>query len=265
MSLNYDLIALDVDGTLLRDDHGLTVAVRDAVQETAARGAQIVLCTGRGPSGALPILGELALGGTVITHNGAATVKSEDRSIVNEFAMEPGQLMDFVRYCREHGLHFDVNTAFDIWVEQLSPEAALMYSRFHAEPIVGNFEQEFPKRLVKFTAAGPKDQLDQVEKEWGAWSVGLKAIRSGDLFIDVHHPEANKGMALKQLAESRGIEPARILAIGNYYNDITMLQYAGMGIAMGNSPDAVKLSAQAVALSNSEDGVAHALRQYAWS
>jgi Cof subfamily protein (haloacid dehalogenase superfamily) len=265
MSLNYDLIALDVDGTLLRDDHVLTEAIREAVQETAVRGAQIVLCTGRGPSGALPILSELGLGGTVITHNGAATIKSEDRSIINEFAMEPGQLIEFVRYCREHGLHFDVNTAFDIMVEQLTPEAALMYSRFHAEPIVWNFEQDFPQGLVKFTAAGPKAQLDLVEKEWGGWSNSLKAIRSGDLFIDVHHMEANKGMALQQLAESRGIEPRRILAIGNYYNDMTMLQYAGMGIAMGNSPDAVKQAAKAVAPSNSEDGVAYALRQYAWS
>lgn len=56
MSLNYDLIALDVDGTLLTDDHVLTKAIRESVHEAANRGAQIVLCTGRGPSGALPVL-----------------------------------------------------------------------------------------------------------------------------------------------------------------------------------------------------------------
>lgn len=70
---------------------------------------------------------------------------------------------------------------------------------------------------------------------------------------------------MQQLAAIKGIDRNRILAIGNYHNDITMLQFAGMGIAMGNSPEEVKLAANAVALSNSEDGVARALYEHAWS
>lgn len=63
MSLQYDLIALDIDGTLLTDDHVLTKAIHETVNEAADRGAQIVLCTGRGPLQALPVLEELGLGG----------------------------------------------------------------------------------------------------------------------------------------------------------------------------------------------------------
>ncbi len=64
MGMNVDLIALDVDGTLLTDDHILTPHVRDTVREAASRGAEIVLCTGRGPINALPVLDELGLSGT---------------------------------------------------------------------------------------------------------------------------------------------------------------------------------------------------------
>ncbi|NIK77346.1 hypothetical protein FHS15_002482 [Paenibacillus castaneae] len=265
MSLKYDLIALDVDGTLLTDDHVLTKEIRDTVREAADYGAQIVLCTGRGPSGAIPILEELGLGGTVITHNGAATINADNRSVLHQFDMMPEQLLAFIDYCREKSIHFDVNTAFEMMVESMSSEAEAMYHRFQANPAVQDFRLGLPEGLVKFTVFGSKEEMDSVQAEWEGWPMTLKSIRSGDFFIDVHHAEANKGKALQQLAKIREIDSSRILAIGNYYNDVTMLEFAGMGIAMGNSPDAVKLAANAVARSNSEDGVAYALREYAWA
>ncbi|MCA0754637.1 Cof-type HAD-IIB family hydrolase [Paenibacillus sp. N4] len=264
MSLHFDLIALDVDGTLLRDDHVLTDAIRDSVREASSRGAEIVLCTGRGPSGALPVLEELELGGTVITHNGAATINADDRSLIHQFDMLPDDLQRFITYSREHSIHFDLNTAFDMMVESMTPEAESMYMHYRAQPAVLDFTAGLPAGLVKFTIFGSKEKLDIVQAEWASWPSQLQSIRSGDFFIDVHHAEASKGKALQQLAELRGISPDRILAIGNYYNDITMLRYAGMGIAMGNSPEEVKLAAKAVAPSNAEDGVAAALREYAW-
>ncbi|WP_171056228.1 Cof-type HAD-IIB family hydrolase [Paenibacillus sinopodophylli] len=264
MSLQYDLIALDVDGTLLTDDHVLTEEIRNSVQEAADRGAQIVLCTGRGPSGALPILKELGLSGTVITHNGAATINADDHSIVHQFDMIPEHLLRYVSYCRDNGIHFDLNTAFGMMVESITPDAEVMYGHYQAKPAIQDFRLGLPSGLVKFTAFGSKEKMDEVQAEWAGWSSELHFIRSGDFFIDIHHAEASKGKALQQLADIRGIDRSRILAIGNYYNDITMLEFAGMGIAMGNSPDEVKSAADAVTFPNSEDGVAKALREYAW-
>lgn len=265
MTLQYDLIALDVDGTLLTDDHVLTEGIRETVREAANRGAQIVLCTGRSPLSTLPILEQLGLGGTLITHNGAATINADDRSVLHQFDMVPDHLLAFVNYCRDNSIHFDLNTAFEMMIEAMTPEAEAMYAHFHAKPSIWDFRSGIPEGLVKFTIFGSKEKMDQVQEEWAAWPPLLTSIRSGDFFIDVHHAEANKGRALQELANSRGIERSRVLAIGNYFNDITMLQFAGMGIAMGNSPEKVKLAANAVARSNSEDGVALALREYAWS
>ncbi|MGO4107223.1 Cof-type HAD-IIB family hydrolase [Paenibacillus sp. YAF4_2] len=265
MTLQYDLIALDVDGTLLTDDHQLTSKTREAVREAAERGAGIVLCTGRAPVSVFPVLEELGLNGIIITHNGGATINSDTRTIIHQYEIAPQQLEPYLAYCRTNQVHFDLNTAFSMMVESMTPELEDMYSKFHAAPSILERGTQLPEGLVKFTIFGDKEEMDRVQKDWEQWPPSLLTIRSGDFFIDVHHPEASKGRALQQFALSQGIDRSRILAIGNYFNDISMLEFAGCGIAMGNSPDGVKEAADVIARSNAEDGVAHALREFAWS
>ncbi|MFC4100059.1 Cof-type HAD-IIB family hydrolase [Paenibacillus xanthanilyticus] len=265
MALHYDIIALDVDGTLLTDAHQLTEETKMAVREAAERGAEIVLCTGRGPVNTLPVLAELGLSGTIITHNGAATVDAAKRQVLHQYDLSPEEVMRFIAYCREGGHHFDLNTAFELMAETVRKEAEAMYAMFDIQPILGPFASPLPAGLVKFTVFGSREEMDLVEEAWNCWTHGLSHIRSGDFFIDVMHPEASKAAALKQLAALRGIAPERVMAIGNYYNDIGMLEFAGLGVAVANSPDAVKASAKALTRSNEENGVAHALREYAWS
>ncbi len=115
------------------------------------------------------------------------------------------------------------------------------------------------------TAFDYADVLDKVHEEIGKWTPEFNILRSGEYFLDLMHPDASKGNALKQLAERRGVRPEEVLAIGNYYNDITMLTFAGMGIAMDNSPLEVKAAANEVTASNNEDGVHAALLKYCLS
>lgn len=265
VKLAYDLIALDVDGTLLTDEHKLLADVREAVREASAAGAQIVLCTGRGPMGAFPVLEELGLSGVLITHNGAATVRFEDREVLFLYDIDKQDLIEFIAYCREQGVHYDLSTAFEMMVERMTEEAKAMYAHHKVVPQERSFDQGLPDGLVKLTLFGSKEQMDAVQADWESRPTHLQLIRSGDLFIDVQNPDASKGTALRQLAAERGIDREKILAIGNYYNDISMLEFAGLGIAMSNSPDAVKEAADLVAGSNNEGGVATALREYAWT
>ncbi len=264
MGMNVDLIALDVDGTLLTDDHILTPHVRDTVREAASRGAEIVLCTGRGPINALPVLDELGLSGTLITHNGAATIEAEKREVLHQYRIDSNEVERYREFCMRNGYHFDMNTAFEMMIEGQTAEAEAMYNRYEAKPTWREPGSPLPEGLVKFTVFGSKDQIDTVESIWSGWTGGLQHIRSGDYFIDVQHLEASKGIALRELARNRGIDPSRVMAIGNYYNDIGMLTFAGIGVAVANSPDAVKAAADVVTLSNEEDGVALALRTYAF-
>ncbi|RXZ82277.1 HAD family phosphatase [Paenibacillaceae bacterium] len=264
--MKYDIIALDVDGTLLDDHHRLTPGTREAVREAAQRGAEIVLCTGRGPSNSIPVLEELGLGGTIITHNGAATVDVTKREAIHQFSFGTAEIAPFMEYCRTRQIHFDVNTAFELYVDSMTETVQQMYHQFRITPIVWSDGAGLPEKLVKMTIFGEKQEMDEIQKDWESFSKdrfpNLSWIRSGDVFIDVQHAEANKGQALAELAKQRGIAPERVMAIGNYYNDIGMLTFAGLGIAMANSPEAVKLAAGTITSSNEEEGVRAALLKY---
>jgi len=261
MKPKYRLIALDVDGTLLNDDHELTPRVRAAVRAAAEAGAEIVLCTGRGSTSALPVLGELGLRGTMITHNGASVVDSETREVLHDTVISHELASRYTDYCRERGIHFDMNTAFDLYVDNVGEEAEAMYRNLRARPIRREYEEGMPERLVKLSVFAARDVMDGVEKDWNTWGGALQSIRSGDYFIDVQHPDASKGRALERLAALRGIAREQVLAMGNYYNDTGMLAFAGRGVAMANSPDEVKAIADEIALSNNEDGVAAVLER----
>ncbi len=264
MNRRYDIVALDVDGTLLNEKHVLTQGTREAVRQAAESGAEIVLCTGRGPSNTFPVLEDLGLTGVIITHNGSATVDAAKRQLLHHYPMEAALLEPYIAYCRENSVHYDVNTAFDLYIESAAPEVEAMYANYRITPIMRAADDRLPEGLVKLTVFGEMDVMDKVQADWEAWPPGLQRIRSGDHFIDVQQAEANKGHALEQLAKLRGVDRSRVLAIGNYYNDVGMLEYAGFGIAMANSPEAVQSAADAVTLSNDEDGVAAALHAYLW-
>lgn len=262
-TMKYRLIALDVDGTLLNDHYKLTERTKRTIRDVHEAGATIVLCTGRSPVNTLPLMAELGLQGTLITHNGAATVRSADRTVVNEFPFAIEQVGKLVRYCRERGVHLDVCTPFELYVESdLREQVAAMYDKYMLTPVRTADILALRESPVKFTVFGDKDELDEVEHDWRAMELPLAVLRSGDYFIDMMHPQATKGNALRQLAESLGVDRSEIMAIGNYFNDLEMIRFAGLGIAMDNSPEEVKREADAVTASNNEDGVHAALVRY---
>ncbi|TJY41369.1 HAD family phosphatase [Cohnella pontilimi] len=259
--MTFRLIALDVDGTLLDDDHQLTPRVREAVRAAASNGAEIVLCTGRGSTSALPVLEELGLPGTMITHNGASIVDSATRTVLYETEIAHEPAARYVDYLQARNIHFDINTAFDLYVHELDEFTTEMYRKWFARPILRRPEEGLPEKTVKLSMYAPKEVLDQVELDWAEWVDGLHYVRSGVNFIDVQHPQSTKGKALEKLTGLRGIPREQVLAIGNYYNDIGMLVFAGHGVAMENSPAEVKAEADEVTLSNNEDGVAVVLER----
>lgn len=263
--MKYKLIALDVDGTLLTDDHELTPGTMETIRAIADQGAEFVLCTGRAPISSLPFMRRIGLEGYVITHNGAVTVDVRTEEAVHEFALDRQVLEPYMEYCRKHKVHFDINTTFTVYVEgasRLSQEVLDIYSKFFVVPQDLPAWAELREPIVKLTVSGEMEQLDRVFAEWSEWPQKLNMLRSGDFFIDLMHKDASKGAALQKLAEKRGIPAENVMAIGNYYNDLTMLTFAGLGVAMDNSPQEVKDAADAVTASNNEEGVKLALEKY---
>lgn len=263
--MTYKLVAIDVDGTLINDEYRITAATAQTIKALYGSGVHIVLCTGRGPASTLPLLEQLGLHGIAITHNGAATVRSEDAQVLHRFAFERSYALAFIDDCRRRSLHFNVNTALDLYVEQeLTDKMLGVYSRFFVDPIAVDDALAAEDGIVKLSVYDEQpDTLDRLMERWPQLGhEQLAVIRSGPYYVDVVHADATKGNALRMLALQLGIAPEHILAIGNYYNDADMLQFAGLGVAMGNAPEDVKGLADAVTASNNEDGVHLALRRY---
>jgi len=260
--LNWKLIALDVDGTLITDDHELTAENREAVRELHERGVTVIVCTGRGPLSALPVCEQLGTGGFMITHNGATVVEAVERKVLSDIRIDFADLKPLVDYCREREIHYDMCTPFGLYVEHMTEEEEAMYAKYSQIPAVIPDVSEVEDPKVKFTLFGTEEQMDQVERDWAAIGCPLRRIRSGLYFIDVINPEATKGSALKAVCGQLGIAREEVAAIGNYYNDVEMLEWAGLGIAMANSPEEVIRRADAVTGTNNESGVAQAIRKY---
>lgn len=262
--MNYRIIALDIDGTLLNDNYELTEPTREAVRESHALGATVVLCTGRGPGNAIPVLERLGLEGVLITHNGAATVQTPGPKLLAQCHFHMKDVEELVHYCRQRRVHFDFNTAFELYAESLTAKEEAMYKQYMIEPNRVADALQFAEPVVKVTMFGTAEQMDRTERELKDVPLDdrLVWIRSGDYFIDVMSVEAGKGRALARFAQIKGVGQEEVLAIGNYFNDIGMLEYAGLGIAMDNSPEAVKRAADAVTASNNDDGVQQALMRY---
>ncbi|WP_438448626.1 Cof-type HAD-IIB family hydrolase [Gorillibacterium sp. sgz5001074] len=262
MSMPYRLIALDVDGTLLNDAHELTPGTKEAVRAAAEAGAEIVLCTGRGASNAFYLLEEMGLSGMLITHNGATTVRSEDRGLVQSFAYPLDRIRNLLDYCRKEGIHYDANSVYELFADRISPEAEAMYARFGITPVKLDDIYSMEGLCYKVSLFGTPEQLDRLDQVWDTLECPMVPIRSDARFTDIMHPDASKGHALRKLAVRMGIPREQILAVGNYFNDIDMLRFAGLGVAMANSPEEVKQAADEVTLSNNEEGVRAVLMKH---
>lgn len=258
----FRLAAIDIDGTLLDDNYLLSSETKEAVYEAKEAGMEIVLCSGRAPKSVFPIMEELEMDGFLITHNGAVITHSETKDVINEQGFFMDSLYNVVDYCEKTGIHTDFCTAFDMYTKKIdSNELHDLYTKYHMVPKIVDDVRSVKEKLVKFTLFSSENILTSAHDDLQKMNLSLQTIRSGPTFIDILHNQASKGIALKNLAHLLDVPMKKTIAIGNYYNDLDMIQVSGMGIAVANAPDEVRKHADLVVPSNNENGVAQALRK----
>lgn len=260
--MGYQLISLDLDGTLLTDEKEITPETVDLLERLREEGKYIVISTGRAMLSVRSLLKDSGFATHVITDNGgtvhelATNETLYTRTIARSFL---GTMKDVMR---TYGVHCDATTMQHVYVEFLTEEMMRLYGQYLLQPVAIGDLREAPEDPIKFTVSGKPDVIDQVEPELVTkYGDELHIVRSGECFIDIMKAGTTKGTALQALVKHLNLAAEDVLAIGNYYNDLEMLQYAGLGIAMDNSPDDLKAVADEVTLSNNEDGVRVALEK----
>ena len=261
---NIRLLLADVDGTLVTKDKVLTAAAKAAARELLHAGIALAVTSGRPPRGMSMLIQPLALQGAIAGFNGGVFV-NPDLSVIESHTLDPATATQTLKLILDRGLDAWVYTE-DEWLIR-DPDAPHVARetwtvKFDAK-VVASFTDEHLAHAVKIV--GVSDDLDLVAacEKVAQNTLGEKAsaARSQPYYLDVTHPEANKGTVVATLSKRLGIPPEQIATIGDMPNDVLMFRKSGFSIAMGNSSDEVKAQASAVTDSNENEGFAKAVRK----
>lgn len=262
------LIALDLDDTVVTRDLTIPAAVRQAIAEALRRGVVVVLATGRMFRSARPFAEALGIDAPLITYNGAL-VRDLAGKVYAEQPLPKEYVGELAEFARAEGVTLNLYVDDTLCVEQMNDDVAYYLSIARVEPrIVGDLvavaRSLAPgERVHKALFVADPDRAPRLLAVLQQRYAGrLEVVPSQARFIELTDLGVSKGRALAALCRSLGIPREQVLAVGDNFNDVTMLQFAGIGIAMGSAPEAVKQIADAVVGTSEEGGVAEAIERY---
>jgi len=273
MNTNHEirLIALDIDGTIAGESNEVNPAVIEALQAVQAKGIQVTLATGRMYCAAQYYAQAIGTQVPIICYNGAWIQAPQNQQrlwhvpVPIELAW---QLLDYCEQPERQALlevHFYLND--QLYVREVTEQTQFYMerSRIQAHP-VGDLRKMLDQPPTKVLAMSSQPELIKtvfrsLQQQYCRDELYL--TQSNPYFLEVCHPNASKGQALRYLTEQiLNIKPENAIAIGDNFNDLEMLQYAGIGIAMGDAPPEVKAQADGIAPKVEADGVITALEKW---
>jgi len=260
------LIAVDLDDTLLRNDWTLSPRNKAAIQKAQAQGVRVTLATGRMAVSARRYAEELGMDIPIITYQGALIQQVLSGEVLFHRVIPKDLAVELVTPLIAEGVHCQIYLRDRVFAQEYNDWAA-MYSKAIGVPVeeadllkVLEGEQEGVEKILLM---GQEEELKRragfLRKHYGD---RIHVTTSKTTFLEMVDVTVNKGMALKALAELYHIKPEEVMAIGDSYNDIEMLKFAGLGVAMGNAREEVKRIADVITGTNEEDGVAQAIEKW---
>jgi Cof subfamily protein (haloacid dehalogenase superfamily) len=259
--MRIDLVALDLDGTLLDPEDRVSPRNRAAIRALLEGGIRVVLVTGRGVDLPSKLSRDLGLNLPIICCHGALTKDFHANRILNELPLPLLYAKPMVEYAEAQGLSLALYSDESFW--------RLEGSKIYMDDMTGPHWREAKcfadvldraPTFIRFLGA---ESVAAMEREFGDLPVSFRHERWGE-FVEcaVLNRDASKRNALARLCADFQITADRVLAIGDSRNDVPMLRWAKIGIAMGNAAPEVRESVQHVTATNAEDGVALALERF---
>jgi Cof subfamily protein (haloacid dehalogenase superfamily) len=255
----YRLLAIDLDGTLLtpRPEKIITSRAREALRRAAEVGIIIVIATGQNLAVLQHTCGDLPLNGPQIIENGAVIANIHGH-IYYERPLPTEYILPTLKVLREQGFYRAYHTIHRVYVDRNTPRSEEWY-RPPVPPAVQveNVEQLYPLSCIKVVGIGTEEVIRARRPMLEEMYAGkLYVTQSSFDLIEFLHPDVSKEKALRRIAADLGISAEEIAAFGDNHNDIGMLRFASLGVAMGHAHSEVKEAANYVTGSNAEDGVA---------
>ncbi|WP_303864864.1 Cof-type HAD-IIB family hydrolase [Alkalibaculum bacchi] len=261
--MDYKLIAVDIDGTLLNSQGILTKKTKKAIQEAVDVGVVFVICTGRPIQGVKSLNEEINRDLPFITYNGAMVIKGKSKEILYQRSL-PKNLAKEV-----YDIGSKWNTTMIIWSDNKlyvnhENDKAKEYSKSINTPYIKiDSIDEIPTEITKILWYDEPEKLSKHQADFKE-KIDKRIVHhfSRPFYLEFVDEKATKGIAIQKLCEDYGFDIAQTIAIGDGYNDLSMIQEAGLGVAMENAPDDIKKHAQYITTSCDEDGVANVIYKF---
>jgi Cof subfamily protein (haloacid dehalogenase superfamily) len=269
------LIAIDIDGTLINDHLEITEKTKATLQEATAKGIKVVLCTGRPMTGVHQYLDQLGLNNRddqyVISFNGALA-QTTSGMVISQFTLPFEKMVDLSAAALKANIHILAETANTMYVlnQNISPYAVRESNLVSLPIFYRSIDQLAMIRdqlvVSKLMLIDDPTILDNfLSKATAPLKRSFNIVRSEPYYLEFVNPSASKGAALASLGQKLGIPQTEIMAIGNAQNDESMITYAGVGVAMGNSIPSTLQQADELVADNNHDGVAEAVTKFAFN
>ena len=266
----YRLIVSDLDGTLLKDDNTLSEYTKAMIHKVSEQGIDFMLATGRIFGGARLFAKELKLNTPILACNGALIKEAEGKLLYGK-PIGPDPLTEVFQILLERKLYFHFYGEESFYTQKFSDHLTGFYA--FNEKLSEN--ERFPMIEIDPMEAREKDTIYKVLVQCGTGKEkrkelydqlikipGISVTSSWFDTFDICADQVSKGIAIERYAKERGISQSEIICFGDNYNDMEMLQYAGLGIAVDNGVKELKEIADYVTGSNNEDGVAKAIEKF---
>jgi hypothetical protein len=265
---NYKLIALDIDGTLARNDRSLSRQTIDTLVEAQRRGLRVVIASGRPTWGISHVAEALQIeqfGGFVLAFNGGEIWNWQSRERIYAQTL-PDEVIPLL-YHSAQSAGFDMMTYCSAFILTETPKNQYIQlssarNRMQVKQ-VGDFLRDVEYPLSKCMIVGEAERLQLFEQTLKEQLQGrANAYRSEPFYLEIVPIGIDKAKCLEFLLEHLGLTRSELIACGDGYNDIGMIEFAGLGVAMDNAQACVKQAADYITLSNEADGVADVVRRF---
>ncbi|MGI6084543.1 MAG: Cof-type HAD-IIB family hydrolase [Acetivibrionales bacterium] len=262
--MKYKLMAVDIDGTLLNNKGEITPATLEAIKKGVEHGLVFTIASGRPIQGIEYISSLLDLDVPLITYNGAKIVMSKSKEVVFEQKLACEYIKIILELAENNNVTMMLWQNDRLYVNKMNEKVNKYIRSSKVTPILMQDRDEIIKK-----GATKVLWYDDAEKMAGY----IKEIKQvlGDrinyhtslpFFLEFNDKNATKALGIKKLGEFFGIKQSEMIAVGDGYNDLSMIEYAGLGVAMGNAVEAIKVKADYITLSNNEDGIAHVINKF---
>lgn len=261
--MKYRLIAIDLDGTLINREGIILSSSKRAIQHAIDHRIKVTLATGRMYQPSARLAQELGLSIPIICYQGALIRELCDKKVLWHKPLSVPIAREVIKQVRQTSLHLYLYVDDELYVEEIT-ERAQWYAQHNKITLnlvedLTVFLERPPTEIVGWGEPADIDRLiTRLNTDFGA---DLLVTKSYPYFCEIGHPASGKGNALKYLAKLLGIEQNQTVAIGDSPNDISMLQWAGLGIAVGTAPEEVTAAADWVVDAGTGDSFALAVEK----